>query len=194
MRPYNIFFLTAIIILLGSCKKDRPFAFFEVKGNYGVLDTMQFIGHTLNADSFYWSFGDGKGSSKQSATHVFQSPGSYFVTFGALDAKDDCFSTQIIKIGTGLHPDITKNYTWRRCFFDAQPFTQVFDTVSFPLTYVNEETIRWYNTLLPYYGVLPPDRVKFQSGDIYLVYNKSTKHISIANANGGGGLYYESIP
>ncbi len=65
-------------------------------------DPVVFQNLTVNADQFFWDFGDGTTSTVQSPTHNFPGPGSYTVTLIASDAAG-CYqadtSTYLIDIG-----------------------------------------------------------------------------------------------
>jgi gliding motility-associated-like protein len=61
-----------------------------------------FQNNTVNADQYYWTFGDGTNSSIQSPSHVFPGAGSYTITLIAWDALG-CYqpdtSTFVIDVG-----------------------------------------------------------------------------------------------
>lgn len=102
---------------------------FSVNNNW--LQTSFNSAATSNADSLYWTFGDGSNTSGGSPTHTYLAPGSYVVT---LNAYSDCGST-------GLFRDTIQVCDTLKADFS---YTQVGDTIKFDASSSgNATSYRW---------------------------------------------------
>lgn len=81
----NKILLTALLVMLfAGCKKEEPEAEPVAKFSYSVNDkTVTFANQSLNAKSFYWTFGDGSATSEMSPVKKYSSAGTYTVTLKA---------------------------------------------------------------------------------------------------------------
>ncbi len=71
-------------MLFAGCKKEEPEAEPVAKFSYSVNDkTVTFANQSLNAKSFYWTFGDGSATSEMSPVKKYSSAGTYTVTLKA---------------------------------------------------------------------------------------------------------------
>ena len=92
-------YLLPLVIVCSSCLKgvgdeeDRaPVAEFTVSPSTIVYknDEVEFVNQSVNANSYYWDFGDGEYSEEASPKHVFSSYGEYSVV---LKARNDFSET-----------------------------------------------------------------------------------------------------
>jgi PKD repeat protein len=76
--------------LSGKIKPPTVSASADVTSGGNPLE-VHFTGTATNAEGtivrYWWDFGDGKSSSEQNPTHIYECPGDYEVTFGAVDNK-----------------------------------------------------------------------------------------------------------
>jgi hypothetical protein len=67
--------------LIIGLSEDAPMAGFEMGGNeHEVNITVEFTNTSVNAESYYWTFGDGGISEEPEPSHVYGQPGIYTVT------------------------------------------------------------------------------------------------------------------
>lgn len=80
----KILLATLLVALFAGCKKEEPEAEPVAKFSYSVNDkTVTFTNKSLNAKSFYWTFGDGSATSEKSPVKKYSSAGTYTVTLKA---------------------------------------------------------------------------------------------------------------
>ncbi|MBR1515689.1 MAG: PKD domain-containing protein [Paludibacteraceae bacterium] len=80
----KILFTALLVVLFAGCKKEEPEAEPVAKFSYSVNDkTVTFTNQSLNAKSFYWTFGDGSATSEMSPVKKYSSAGTYTVTLKA---------------------------------------------------------------------------------------------------------------
>ena len=80
----KILLATLLVALFAGCKKEEPEAEPVAKFSYSVNDkTVTFTNQSLNAKSFYWTFGDGSATSEMSPVKKYSSAGTYTVTLKA---------------------------------------------------------------------------------------------------------------
>ncbi len=77
----KILLMALLIMLFAGCKKEEPEAEPVAKFSYSVNDkTVTFANQSLNAKSFYWTFGDGSATSEMSPVKKYSNAGTYTVT------------------------------------------------------------------------------------------------------------------
>ena len=80
----KILLATLLVALFAGCKKEEPEAEPVAKFSYSVNDkTVTFTNQSLNAKSFYWTFGDGSVTSEKSPVKKYSSAGTYMVMLKA---------------------------------------------------------------------------------------------------------------
>jgi PKD repeat protein len=91
--------------------------------------TVKFNDLSLNADVYYWDFGDGASSVEESPEHTFLNFGNsdsiYTVTLTTSSADGECvktFSEQIV-----VHPEVIAEFTFPQTL-DCNPFEVTFET------------------------------------------------------------------
>ena len=76
--------MAVLAMLSTGCKVEEPEAEPVAKFSYSVSDkTVTFTNQSLNAKSFYWTFGDGSATSEMSPVKKYSSAGTYTVTLKA---------------------------------------------------------------------------------------------------------------
>ena len=76
--------MAVLAMLSTGCKVEEPEAEPVAKFSYSVSDkTVTFTNQSLNAKSFYWTFGDGSATSEKSPVKKYSSAGTYTVTLKA---------------------------------------------------------------------------------------------------------------
>ncbi len=80
----KILLIALLVVLFAGCKKEEPEAEPVAKFSYSVNDkTVTFTNQSLNAKSFYWTFGDGSATPEKSPVKNYSSAGTYTVTLKA---------------------------------------------------------------------------------------------------------------
>ncbi len=74
------------------------FEYQALAENYRVPSEIIFRNKSLHATSYFWNFGDGKGSKEKSPTHIFTTAGTYEVTLQASCNSDTAYYSQSITI------------------------------------------------------------------------------------------------
>jgi plastocyanin len=73
--------LIPLIILLAQCEKERPRVAFSLSSNNVNLgQEVFFTNKSSEADTYKWYFGDGATSRDKNPTHIYESPGEYFIS------------------------------------------------------------------------------------------------------------------
>ncbi len=86
------------VVLSDTIMKDPfPIAQFTASSTELCMgDSIQFFDLSLDADSVYWSFGDGEFVAQSNPFHVFDMPGSYDVALTAIDSASGLDSTLVM--------------------------------------------------------------------------------------------------
>ena len=86
------------VVLSDTIMKDPfPIAQFTSSSTHVCMgDSIQFFDLSLDADSVYWSFGDGEFVAQLNPFHVFDMPGVYDVALTAIDSASGLDSTLVI--------------------------------------------------------------------------------------------------
>jgi PKD repeat protein len=85
MKTLLCFCLCALVIALGSCRKDHNAhaaltACFTIPDTIYAGDTIPFTDCSTLADTVFYSFGDGSTSTFRNPTHIYLHSGSYIVS------------------------------------------------------------------------------------------------------------------
>jgi PKD repeat protein len=86
------------VVLSDTIMKDPfPIAQFTASSTHVCMgDSIQFFDLSLDADSVYWSFGDGEFVAQSNPFHEFDMPGVYDVALTAIDSASGLDSTLVI--------------------------------------------------------------------------------------------------
>ena len=85
-------------IIFSGCAKE-PLAVFSVdKDVVYVGDEVTFTNSSVDADTYYWDFGDGKSSTEFSPKHTYESAGKYNVYLHANTKKDASVASLVITV------------------------------------------------------------------------------------------------
>jgi PKD repeat protein len=86
------------VVLSDTIMKDPfPIAQFTASSTHVCMgDSIQFFDLSLDADSVYWSFGDGEFVTQLNPFHVFDMPGAYDVALTAIDSASGLDSTLVL--------------------------------------------------------------------------------------------------
>jgi PKD repeat protein len=86
------------VVLSDTIMKDPfPIAQFTASSTHVCMgDSIQFFDLSLDADSVYWSFGDGEFVAQSNPFHEFDMPGFYDVALTAIDSASGLDSTLVI--------------------------------------------------------------------------------------------------
>lgn len=102
----KILFTALLVVLFAGCKKEEPEAEPVAKFSYSVNDkTVTFTNQSLNAKSFYWTFGDGSATSEMSPVKKYSSAGTYTVTLKATNIYRSSSYAVEIKVGEDAKPN-----------------------------------------------------------------------------------------
>ena len=78
---HKIFLSVLLVALFAGCKTEEPETQPSAKFSYTTNDlTVSFTNESLNAQSYYWEFGDGSSSSEKNPKKTYSSAGTYKVT------------------------------------------------------------------------------------------------------------------
>ncbi len=105
---FNLYFLTAILLVTAACKEEEEFvepeAAFTVE-NSGSLKTFEnivFSNESTGATSYLWSFGNGDVSKEASPVYMYTRPGDYTVSLEANGAGGRAVYSAAISVGVGI--------------------------------------------------------------------------------------------
>ena len=85
-------------IIFSGCAKD-PLALFSVeKDVVYVGDEVTFKNASVDADTYYWDFGDGKSSTEFSPKHTYEAAGKYTVYLHANTKKNASVTSLVITV------------------------------------------------------------------------------------------------
>lgn len=89
MKNLTTFCVTFVLgITISHCQCSVNYAFV------GTSDTLTFSNLSLVSNAhYYWSFGDGTGSTDENPVHIFPDDGEYLVTLYGLDTISNCVDT-----------------------------------------------------------------------------------------------------
>jgi hypothetical protein len=101
------------VVLSDTIMKDPfPIAQFTASNTHVCMgDSIQFFDLSLDADSVYWSFGDGEFVAEANPFHVFDMPGPYDVALTAIDSASGLDSTLVISAYITVWGDVHAAFT-----------------------------------------------------------------------------------
>lgn len=115
--------------LINVLPSPTPAFTFQVEGT-----TVTFTNTSANAQSYFWTFGDGQTSSQQNPVHLFTSGGVYTVTLNASNAYCGRSTSKTVAIGLSGVADlresgilISPNPTNNQLFINTTIFNQSLD-------------------------------------------------------------------
>lgn len=99
MKNFKLLMILAVAaILFSGCAKD-PLALFSVdKDVVYVGDEVTFTNASVDADTYYWDFGDGKTSTEFSPKHTYEVAGTYTVYLHANTKKNASVASLTITV------------------------------------------------------------------------------------------------
>ncbi len=90
-KKYHYILYALLIMMSAACEKDdhdKPTAcFFTESELYFENSLIEFTNCSENATAYYWEFGDDNTSIDFHAKHVFQEPGTYFVSLSVFNGE-----------------------------------------------------------------------------------------------------------
>ena len=102
---HRILLATLFVALFAGCKTEEPEAEPVAKFSYSIKDkTVTFTNQSLNAKSYYWTFGDGSATSEANPTKTYSSNGTYTVTLKVTNINMSSTYAQEIKVGEETKP------------------------------------------------------------------------------------------
>ena len=97
---HKILFAALLFALFTGCKVEEPEAEPVAKFTSSINGkTVTFTNQSLNAKSYYWTFGDGSASSEMNPVKKYSSAGTYTVTLKATNITKTSIYTKTINIG-----------------------------------------------------------------------------------------------
>ena len=99
MRNFKFLMILAVAaIFFSGCAKD-PLALFSAdKDVVYVGDEVTFTNASVDADTYYWDFGDGKSSTEFSPKHTYEAAGTYTVYLHANTKKNASVASLTITV------------------------------------------------------------------------------------------------
>ncbi|MBO4873873.1 MAG: PKD domain-containing protein [Bacteroidales bacterium] len=99
MKSLKLLLIVAIsAIVFSGCAKD-PLALFSVDSDVVYVgDEVTFKNASVDADSYYWDFGDGKSSTEFSPKHTYEVAGTYTVYLHANTKKNASVASLVITV------------------------------------------------------------------------------------------------
>ena len=89
MRYLKLSVIGLIAVFITSCS-SQPVACFEVNNNNPeVVDTVFFTNCSTEAETYFWTFGDGSSSHEKSPSYKYTNVGIYLVTLVVLGNKEE---------------------------------------------------------------------------------------------------------
>ena len=100
------------VVLSDTIMKDPfPIAQFTASSTQVCMgDSIQFFDLSLDADSVYWSFGDGEFVTQLNPFHVFDMPGAYDVELTAIDSASVLDSTLVLPAFVTVWGDVSSGF------------------------------------------------------------------------------------
>lgn len=157
-----------------SVKVD--FDYITVNNNYMAPAEFHFINYTEFSSSFFWNFGDYKGSDEENPVHIYTEPGTYDVRLRADCNEDTSYMTGRITVEPPPSDlFIDEVYVWLPDDFTGIPvylivyygiFTEIetddypISTSSFPLQWDLNEDLFFFN------GSFTSDKIFFEVWDV----------------------------
>jgi PKD repeat protein len=101
------------VVLSDTIMKDPfPIAQFTASSTHVCMgDSIQFFDLSLDADSVYWSFGDGEFVAQSNPFHEFDMPGVYDVALTAIDSASGLDSTLVLSAYITVWGDVQTTFT-----------------------------------------------------------------------------------
>ena len=97
---HKILFAALLFALFTGCKVEEPEAEPVAKFTSSINGkTVTFTNQSLNAKSYYWTFGDGSASSEKNPVKKYSNAGTYTVTLKATNITKTSIYTKTINIG-----------------------------------------------------------------------------------------------
>jgi PKD repeat protein len=100
---FVLFFFTTV--LLTSCTKE-PLAFFNVDATSSLKTgvPIKMVNYSVDANSYFWDFGDGTTSTEENPEHAYAVAGNYTITLTAKAGKKESVKTRVISITQNTNP------------------------------------------------------------------------------------------
>ena len=101
----------AVIALLTGCTKE-PLAFFNVDATSSLKTgvPVKMVNYSVDANSYFWDFGDGITSTEENPTHIYSQAGVYNVTLTAKSGKKENVKTRVLNISENTNPLFAGTY------------------------------------------------------------------------------------
>jgi len=74
---YFSYALLAIVVLNSCNDRNLIIAGFDIPESLNLFDSVQFINTSVNADNYFWDFGDSETSTLKSPKHLYKTIGKY---------------------------------------------------------------------------------------------------------------------
>lgn len=181
------------------CVEQSPIANFAADPNEltTISTTSQMFNSSVNASTYFWTFGDGGSSNLENPSHVFPSEeGEYLITLFAYSPSGNCYdtTTQTIKIEEETIIYVPNTFTPDDDIYNQEfkpVFTSGFDPQSYTLFIFNrygELIFESHNVNIGWKGTYGSDKILVQDDTyvwkiIYKKKNDNNKNVIVGHVN-----------